>query len=342
MSDTAAAPVTDRRRLSDIAYGFMASKALFAALEVDLFGQLADGAPTCAELAERTGLAPHRMRTLLGALAALGLVVVERDRYTNAPASARWLVRGAPGDVGSYFRLQVARQIYPALLDLDAGLAGADALPDAPGGRSATLGAARAFTEGQHAGSLGPARRLAGRLPLHGARRLLDVGGGSGAFSIALCERNPELRASVLDRPAVLDVARSHCDDAGLGRRIDLVPADAVHDAWPPGQDVVLLSYLLSALPDADIGTVLARAHAALVAGGLLVVHDFMLDDGGPGPTLAALWFLQYLAYRPDCVSFTAGGLRERIRAAGFRPTTTESLIPGVTTVVLARKAVLR
>jgi tRNA1(Val) A37 N6-methylase TrmN6 len=70
---------------------------------------------------------------------------------------------------------------------------------------------ADAFTRAQHAGSMGPAVMLARTFDLAGAKRLLDVGGGSGAFSIALCQRNPELRATVLDFPNVIDVALGRC-----------------------------------------------------------------------------------------------------------------------------------
>jgi 2-hydroxy-4-(methylsulfanyl)butanoate S-methyltransferase len=335
-------PATERHQLSEIAYGFLASKALFAALELDLFTELAAGPRSCAELSASTGVAGNRLQTLLHAVTGLGLTVVDGGRYTNGPAAQRWLVHGAPEGFGDYFRLQVARQIYPALLHLDAGIAGTGTAFDTLGGLLADPGEARTFTAAQHVGSLGAARVLAGRLPIRGARRLLDVGGGSGAFSIALCDRNPELRATVLDLPAVADLARAHCGEAGPGARIDVVAGDALTCSWPGEQDVVLMSYLLSAVGDGGIDVLIGRALDSLRPGGLLVLHDFMLDDAGPGPALAALWFLQYLAYRPDAVSFSAADLRSRLRRSGLRPTVTEVLIPGITTVVLARKEATR
>ena len=336
------APATDPRRLSDIAYGFMASKALFAALELNLFTELAKGPRTCRELSASTGVAENRLQTLLHALTGLGLTVADQGCYTNAPAPQRWLVHGAPEDVGDYFRVQVAGQIYPALLHLDAGIAGTGAAFDTLRGLLSDPREAHTFIAAQHVGSLGAARALARRLPIRGAHRMLDVGGGSGAFSIALCERNPELRSTVLDLPAVADLARSYCGEAALGARIDVVAGDAVTCSWPGEQDIVLMSYLLSALGDGEVDLVLARALDSLRTGGLLVLHDFMLDDGGPGPALAALWFLQYVAYRSDAVSFSAAALRRRLRGHGFLPTITEVLIPGITKVVLARKETFR
>jgi 2-hydroxy-4-(methylsulfanyl)butanoate S-methyltransferase len=331
--------VTERRELSGIAYGFMASKALFAALGVDLFTLLAAGPRTTVELSQDTGLAVHRLQTLLHALSAVGLVVTEGKSYGNAPACQRYLVRGAPGDFGEYFRLQVAQQVYPALAHLDAGLAGTGTAFDTFADLLSRPDEARTFTAAQHAGSQGAARALAERMPLGSARTMLDVGAGSGAFSIALCTRNPCLRATILDFPAVLDVARTYSDEAGLCARIGLLPGDAVHIPWPPEQDVILLSYLLSALGDTEIDVVLAKAQASLSPGGVLIVHDFMLDEGTPGPTFAALWFLQYLAVRSDAVSFSADALAGRLVEHGFVPAPSEVLIPDITKTILSRKA---
>ena len=332
------APVSDRRELSTIAYGFMASKALFAALSVDLFTHVEAGRRTAAELSAGTGVAGNRMQTLLHALAALGLLVVDGSGYRNAPACRRYLVRGAPGDFGDYFRLQVNGQIYPALVHLEDGLAGTGAAFDTLGGLLAEPARARRFIEAQHAGSRAAAQVLAGYLELADARTLLDVGGGSGAFSIALCERNPQLRATVLDFPAVIDIAREYRSAAAAGDRIELVAGDAVHTEWPPDQDVVLLSYLLSALGADELDTVLAKARDSLPPGGLLVVHDFMLDDDRPGPALAALWFLQYVAYRGDAVAFSAGELCGRLQAHGFLTPSCRYLIPDITKVLVSRR----
>jgi ubiquinone/menaquinone biosynthesis C-methylase UbiE len=331
-------PVTGRARISEIAYGFMASQALFAALEIDLFGHLTGGPVPVDEIATATGIARNRLTTLLHALASVGLVVEAGGRYTNSPAGARYLVRSSPQAFGEYIRLQVARQIYPAMLHLSSGLAGTGFAFGTFSDLLSRPDEARTFTQAQHAGSLAAARVLAGRIPLDGARRLLDVGGGSGAFTIAFCDRNPGLRATVLDFPAVADIAREYIDETGLAERVELLRGDAVHGGWPSGQDVVVLSYLLSAIGDRDIDTVLAEAHRCLDDGGLLVVHDFMLDDDGPGPAPAALWFLQYVSYRGDSVSFSAHDLITRLRLAGFEPDDGTVLIPEITKVIIARK----
>jgi len=117
-------PITDVREISRIGYGFMASRALFAALDVDVFGRLAEGPKTLETLAADLGLTAGRLRALLTACVGLGLLTLEGDRYANAPASATYLVRTSPAYFGDYFRFQVSRQIYPTLMHLDGALRG--------------------------------------------------------------------------------------------------------------------------------------------------------------------------------------------------------------------------
>lgn len=332
-------PLVDVRDLSRLAYGFMASKVLFAALNLDLFSQLTQPR-TLDELAEATGVAPNRLTTMLSALTAVGVVVHDAERYLNAPASDRYLVRGAPAYFGDYYRYQIDRQIYPALEHLDAGLIGdTDGLAfDSLEGLVADPLEATAFTQAQHAGSLGPAHLLARRLDLSGRRRLLDVAGGSGAFSITLCDHHPDMTSVIIDFPNVVEVARRYVDEAGLASRIEMIAADAVKVEWPRGNDVVLFSYLLSAVGHTDIPVLLNKAYEALAPGGLLLIHDFMLDDHGDGPALASLWFAQYLAYRTDSVSFSGATLRATLAEHGFVDASEQVLIDEITKLLVCTK----
>ena len=176
---------------------------------------------------------------------------------------------------------------------------------------------------------------LARRVDLSGASRLLDVAGGSGAFTITLCARFPELRATILDFPNVVTVARRFVAEAGIDDRVDFVSGNALDVEWPKA-DVVLMSYLLSAVRESDIPVVLKRARDALIPGGRLLVHDFMLDDDRQGPALAALWFLQYLAVSTDTVSFTDADMTAHMTAAALVDITGEPLIPGITRLLSA------
>ncbi len=333
-------PIADVRQISKLAYGFMASKALFAALNLELFGHVSRGARTVAALSDATGVPVHRLETLVAALVSTGVLVRFGNGIGNAPATETYLVPEAPAYFGDYYRLQIGGQIYGMFEHLDAGMRG-DTEHLAHQNVSAWFsdpGHAEDFSRAQHAGSMGPAIMLSKKLDLPGAERLLDVAGGTGAYSIAFCQRHPHLSATILDFPNVIEVASGYVGEAGMTDRIALVGGDVRETTWPDGQDVVLMSYLLSAVNGADIEPLLARAHAALKPGGLLILHDFMLDETRSGPSSAALFFLSYLTSQPDTISFSPGELAPMVRNVGFAEIEDAVMIPEITMMVTARK----
>ena len=333
-------PLTHVRQISHIAYGFMASQALFAALNIGLFGHISSGKQTLESLCALTGIAEHRLKTLMAVLVSLGLVVGEEDGFTNAPATERYLVPGAPAYFGDYYRFQIDRQIYHYMPHVHAGLAGdpGGLAHESMGGLLADPRNARDFSKAQHAGSLGPAKLMVEQIDLSGAKTLLDVAGGTGAYSITFCAKYPALKATILDFPSVIEVAREYVNHAGMAGRIGLIGGDATKTAWPEQQTVVLMSYLLSAVGGGQIPALLDSAWKALAPGGRLIIHDFMLHEDREGPLSAALFFLSYLALRTDPISFTAGELTPLLSARGFTHISSGEMIPEITGFILAQK----
>ncbi len=334
-------PLTKAEEISDVAFGFMGSKALFAALHHGVFSALSGGASTVPEIADATGLHPERARTLLTALVALGLIIVEEGRFANSPAAEAFLVKGAKYDFGDYLRLQVDRQMYRLLDQIDLALA--DDLPEDATASYAQwfedADEARLYSESQHAGSLGPARGLARSLDLSEAGRILDVGGGTGAFSITLCEAFPELSSTIIDFPNVADLGETYVADAGLSNRVTYLRGNALETDWPAGQDAVLMSYLFSGVPDAAHEGLLSDAHAALEPGGRVLIHDFVVSADRTGPRNAALWQLQHTAFTPHARSLDDEWLATALEGAGFEDVSVAPMIPGMTMLAQGAKA---
>src|SRR4029077_16621207 len=171
------------------------------------------GADSVVGLAKATGVSENLLLTLLTALKSLG-VIVERDgRFTNAPATAKFLVAGAPGDFPDYVRLVNGAFGYESFRHLTPALRGERIFPDKGFYEgmiySAGLGG-ETFSAAQHSGSLGPARLMAKRVSLAGRKCLLDVGGGSGAYTLAFCAANPQLKATILDFPQTVETAKKY------------------------------------------------------------------------------------------------------------------------------------
>ena len=325
--------LTEAEEISDIAFGFMGSKALFAALHYGVFTHLSEGALTAEEAGAKAGLPAERARTLLTALAALKLVSVDEGRFANSPAADAFLVRGRRYDFGDYLRLQVDRQMYRLLDQIEPALA--DRLPEGATGSYADWFAdpeeAALYSRSQHAGSIGPARGLAKLVDLSGARTLLDVGGGTGAFAITLCRAYPELTATIVEFPTVAALGREYVAEAGLSDRIAYVEGDGLEAPWPEERDAVLMSYLFSGVPGAAHPRLIERAFAHLAPGGRFMLHDFVVREARDGPKLAALWQLQHTAFTPTARSLDDATLRRELAAAGFLNVHVQPMIPGLT-----------
>lgn len=335
-------PIDDVRQISAITYGFLASKALFAALEFDLFTKIARGAVTLPDLAHETRIAPNLLRTLLTTLKTCGLVTEAGGEFVNAPATATYLVAGAPGDFRDYVRVVNGGFLYEGMRHLEKSLRGERVFPDkgfyegivySEGGVGGD-----AFSAAQHAGSLGPARLFAKRVNLAGARRFLDAGGGSGAYTHALLRQNPYLRATILDFPETVETARRYAAEAGLADRIEHLPGNAIATAWPRGQDAVLMSYVWSAIGADDIPILARRAFDAMNPGGTVLIHDFMVDDHHEGPDYAAWYLLGAVLDNPKAECLTPRFVEGALRAAGFAVDGTEPMLAGITSLTRARK----
>jgi SAM-dependent methyltransferase len=276
------------RRLNELGLGFMHAGTLIAAIELGVFDALSARPLSIAQLADAIGLTEDRTDKLVTACATLDLVSRGDGGVGNTEETDRFLVRGKPTYFGDYL-VHLAKGSYANWGRLAERLKAPP--PEGQGRYFATGGdaaEARALTEAGYTGSQGTARRLAHRFDFSGFRRLLDLGGGSGVYSIEACRQNPELTATVFDFENVCVVAREFIERAGLSERIEACALDFTSEALPAGADVVLLCGNIHAY-DADTARrVVRNAHEALAPGGAMIICDYMLNDERTGPPVAA------------------------------------------------------
>ena len=332
--------VETAEEVSNIAFGFMASKAMFAGLHLDVFTHLAAGPKTCENLSEIVGVPANRIITLMNALNGVGLVELNGNLYANSLGAEAFLSRESKYDFGDYLRFQIDQQMYPFLGQLNEVLDGSlssDAVDSYQHWMSNPEQAAL-YSNAQHSGSLGPGRTIARMVDLSGAKSLLDVAGGTGAMTIRLLEANPDLTSTIIDFPNVSEIGWRFITEANMTNRVRYIPSNALNVEWPSEQDALLMSYLFSGVPGEEVPRLVQYAFDSLVPGGKFLVHDFMVNDDRTGPVLAALWQLQHMAFTPDAHSITAGWLKAEMKKAGFIDIQDIQVIQGLTQLVQARK----
>ncbi len=323
-----ASPVTDPTPLFELFRSGHATDLLVSAVaHFNVFARLADGPRTFGDLRDELELSDRAANVLFTALRAMGtLALDEAGRLTLTELAREHLVPGGAFYVGDYGGLAAQSPGVVAMAERlrSSRPAGAEK-PD--------VGAAFIFREGvesameKEASARSLTLALAGRaknvapllarnLPLPGAKHLLDLGGGTGLYAIALLRANPGLRATVLDRPEVLKVAAEFAAAAGVTDRLTLTPGD-MFTAPLPSADVVLLSNILHDWEVAGCRTLVARATAALTPGGRLVIHDVFLHDDLGGPLPIALYSAALFSLT-EGRAYSAAEYRGWLREAGL------------------------
>lgn len=294
-------PVTDPTSIFEHFRGSYGTELLTAAVaHFDVFGRLAAHSRTLAELQRDLKLAERPAIVLTTALRAMGLLTKNSaDQLELTPLAAEHLVHGTEFDVGSYLSLAatspgVVEMVERLRSNRPAGLSGDEAgaafiYRDGMKSAMEQTQLAEHFTLALSGRAKNVAPVLAEKVPLSEATTLLDVGGGTGIYSIAFLKANPQLHAVVFDRPEVLKTAAQFASDYNVSDRMTMHPGDMFVDPLPTA-DVILLSNILHDWDVTECQTLVNRCAAALNPGGRLIIHDVLLNDALDGPLPIALY----------------------------------------------------
>jgi hypothetical protein len=302
-------------RIFQIASGFMAAKHLFVANEVGIFAGLAQGPRRLDELATDTGVAPHRLRILADAMVALGLLERRGDQYQNRPVAAAFLSGDTATDLRPFLRFW-DRLSYPMWTRFAEAVRtghgqGPSVLPDDE---------QRLYSEGVEAIQAGPAHALPACYDFSRHERLLDLGGGTGSWLLAVLQQYNHLGTTLFELPGAAALARQRlADNHPLTRHTEVVDGDFFHDPLPTGHDAVLIAnvmHLFSADHNTDL---LRRTRASVANGARLLLADFWTDPTHTEPAFAALMAGEFLVITGEGDVYSAQEVKDWLDQTGWR-----------------------
>jgi predicted O-methyltransferase YrrM len=312
--------------LYEMAMGFAVAKTLLAAHRLGIFESLKMGSKTAAGVASEQGLSTGGAEELLDACSALRLCRKTGDRYANSPLVENFLLKGKPQYLGSFMD-HFNDHMYPTWFYLEDGIRsghaqiqrvigeGNDHFFQAIDHREEDL---ETFMLTMHEHSLLEGRALAAAYDFSTHREMLDVGGGTGAMTLAILEAAPHLRGTVFDRPPVCKIAERKIREAGQEDRIRVCAGSFFTDALPSGADLLLLSGILHNWSPANASAILKRCAEALSPGGTLLISDQILNDDRTGPVAAVLCSLNMLLMMDGGREYSQSELRALLVGAGF------------------------
>ena len=289
---------------------FQESRVLLTAVELDVFTAIGDGSDA-AQVAARVQADPRATEMLLNALAACGALTKHEGVFRNTPILAQHFTGGARN---SWMHLVNLWDSWSTLTSsVRQGTAARCAGVEGRGEEWT-----EAFIAAMHHNASERAPQVVRAIGTSGLRRVLDVGGGSGAYSIAFAQAVPELEADLLDLEPVTRIARRHITEAGLMGRVHTRVGDLRHDALGEGYDLIFVSAICHMLNEAENRDLIRRCARAGAPGGRVVVQDFILDPDGTSPKQAALFSLNMLVGTPGGRCYTEAECAEWMRAAGL------------------------
>lgn len=333
-----ALPPMDDRPLWDVWLSCIWLPTVLAADQLSLFDALDREPATAAELAGRLGLGEPALASVLPLLAGLGLLTHRLGRFSLSQAGRLYLRRDGPLYWGHALGVM---NDWPVVAVLREAVRNTDDRRHYRAARDWTEGAIdREVADGvvrlMRSQSRPAALGLAAGGQMAGVTRLLDVGGGSGCFSLALARRDPGLRCTVMELPAMCAAVEAAATEAGLGDRVSTAAVDMFREAWPRGHDAILLSNILHDWDPATNAQLAVEAFEALPRGGRVFVHEMLFDDDGAGP-LATASFSVLMLLATGGRQYAAREIVGMLDAAGFRdPAVTDAY--GYYSLVSARK----
>lgn len=304
----------DPMAVMQISSAYWHSSVLHVANSLDVFSRLAEESTTAEKLAKKCKADKRGMELILIACVGLGLLNKKGDIYSNTKLAEIFLVKGSQryqGGIVSMF----ADWVAPWSKLKDAVLQGKPVVEKQHDhGEEAT----RTYIMGMLYRGIPQAELLASEVPLTGKKRMLDVGGGPGIFSIIMCQNNPGLKADVLDLPQTLKVTRDIIKKYNAHQLVSTVEGSYLEDAFGSGYDVVLLSSMISQEGPEVIKEILRKSFSAMVSGGLLMVQEQFLNTEKTGPILPVLIGINQLIHTPAGRAYSAQEVSDMAKEIGF------------------------
>jgi len=316
--------------ISEMIRGFMPSRAILTALELDAFTAIGNGS-SARQVAGKIQCAVRATEMLLNALVSLKLLQKSGETFTNTPLAARFFVEGTP-DSARMAQLHI-NNIWKRWSNLtEAMQTGTSVGPERDDRWT------KPFIAAMDHNARARARAIAQAVGMNGARRMLDLGGGSGAYSIAFAKASPGLHSEIVDLADVLPIAQDHVRRAGLADRITTRSGDMLTVPLEAGTyDLVLLSAVCHMFSPEENQQLFARVYRALAPRGRLVVSDFILDGTKTAPRFGALFALNMLVNTRAGASYSEPEYTAWMNKAGFADAKLVR-VPGPANLMIATK----
>ena len=307
--------ITSPALLMEMANAFRLSRIILTANELGIFDMLAHDANSSDWVAAQLQTHPRATDRLLNALVAVGLLHKHEDLFNNTDFSAKFLVKASPAYLGG---LSLSNQTWKTWSTLTDVMYKGTSIVMESSINERTNEWRESFIAAMHTRAGQQAIEAASVLDLSATRKMLDVGGGSGAFSYAMIRQNPSITATIFDLPNIIPLTRKYIQSSGFEGQLDTNTGDYLVDDFGSGYDLVFMSAIIHINSPEENLLLIRKGTEALNVGGQFVILDHIMNDDRTEPSVGAVFALNMLVGTVHGDTYTENEISSWMRDAGL------------------------
>lgn len=316
--------------------GAWLTQTLYVAADLGIFTKIAEGKNTIEKVANDLNIEKRPAEMLLNACVALDLLVKNGEEYENTPVADKFLIKNKPtyyGDMVAIFGMSESDE-WNSWVNLKEAILTNSPVTSGLSKRMEDIEKAKRFTKAMHNNAMGPAIVLSKKFDFSKFTKLLDLGGGSGAFPIILTKEYPNLIATVFELPNVCSVAKDFIEKANAESKVSTIVGDFVKDEFPRDYDIVLLSQIIHSFSAEENKRLLKKVYDYLPSNGVIIINEFLLNEEKTGPLFPALFALNMLAATEGGDTYTEKEVKGWLEEAGFENLETIKLAGPISSII--------
>jgi SAM-dependent methyltransferase len=294
--------------------GFLKSRVILTAAELDLFTRLNNGQATADDLARELRCDQRSLTRLLDCLVALQLLSKQDSVYQTSERGSLLSAEHPETELPMVLHLSGLWETWSGLTDTVKSGRNPKRKPVSERGTDSL----EAFIGAMHVVGRSLSKEIADSYDLSSFKRLLDIGGATGTYVMSFLEKNSEMTAVLFDLPDVIPMAKEMLMGEGLLERVELVAGDFYHDELPEGCDLALLSAIIHQNSPQENLDLYRKVHRALVPGGKLLIRDHVMDADRTFPPQGTLFAINMLVNTKGGDTYTFGEINDSLKEVGF------------------------
>jgi SAM-dependent methyltransferase len=300
--------------IREFAASFQKSRILLTGFELDLFTNMDEAGNSASQVSQKLNLDEHACERLMNALVSLGFLSKQKNLFFNTPDSFNFLSKKSSDYLGGLGHTNHLWNTWSNLTNVvKTGVAAHRTEINDRGDEWLS-----SFISAMHDRAIKQAPQQLAKIDLSEVKSLLDVGGGSGAYSMEFIRQNPEIEATVFDLPNVVAITKAFIEKEGFSNKITTQTGDYTTDELPAGFDLVFLSAVIHSNSLEVNQDLINKCYKALNKNGRIMIQDWIMNNDRTQPTSGAIFAINMLVGTEAGDCFTEAEVSKMLSSAGF------------------------